>query len=259
MFSLYSAGENEKADTIFKSHSCVLNKDVNVEEQKSENNQAKKPDKSENAEMIEKKKPFWKTGKFWMILFAVFSLYVIIISPTTNSAQTVARKSYISQLEPILTENYDGHKIMENGDVLTVSVWDNRFTSTLLYTGIALGQTSKIAPVGRLLDRSRILENGISARDEQIQRQEEDIRRKDAETKELRNFYKPLVYGLCGLCILLTVVWCIFVVLDARQPGIGLIRSGAVSPLIWIGAAAVVVLLITLLCLAVRRFYRKIG
>lgn len=119
--------------------------------------------------------------------------------------------------------------------------------------------SEKEAAVGRLLDRSRILENGISARDEQIQRQEEDIRRKDAEIKELRNFYKPLVYGLCGLCILLTVVWCIFVVLDARQPGIGLIRSGAVSPLIWIGAAAVVVLLITILCLAVRRFYRKIG
>lgn len=117
----------------------------------------------------------------------------------------------------------------------------------------------KEAAVGRLLDRSRILENGISTRDEQIQRQEEDIRRKDAEIKELRNFYKPLVYGLCGLCILLTVVWCIFVVLDARQPGIGLIRSGAVSPLIWVGAAAVVVLLITLLCLVVRRYYRKIG
>lgn len=117
----------------------------------------------------------------------------------------------------------------------------------------------KEAAVGRLLDRSRILENGILVRDEQIQRQEEDIRRKDAETKELRNFYKPLVYGLCGLCILLTVVWCIFVVLDARQPGIGLIRSGVVSPLIWVGAASVVVLLITILCLAVRRFYRKIG
>lgn len=110
-----------------------------------------------------------------------------------------------------------------------------------------------------MLDRSRILENGISARDEQIQHLEEDIRRKDAEIKELRNFYKPLVYGLCGLCILLTVVWCIFVVLDARQPGIGLIRSGEVSPLIWVGVAVVVVLLITLLCLAARRFYRKIG
>lgn len=117
----------------------------------------------------------------------------------------------------------------------------------------------KEAAVGRLLDRSRILENGISTRDEQIQRQEEDIRWKDAEIKELRSFYKPLVYGLSGLCILLTVVWCIFVVLDARQPGIGLIRSGVVSPLIWVGAAAVVVLIITLLCLAVRRFYRKIG
>lgn len=147
MFSLYAAGENEKADAIFKSHSCILSKNVNVEDQKSENKQATNPEKPENVEVVDKKKPFWKTGKFWLILFALFILYVIIVSPTTNSAQTAARKSYISQSESILTENYDGHKIVENGDVLTVSVWDNRFTSTLLYTGIALGQTSKIAPV----------------------------------------------------------------------------------------------------------------
>lgn len=115
----------------------------------------------------------------------------------------------------------------------------------------------KEAAVGRLLDRSRILENGISTRDEQIQRQEEDIRRKDAEIKELRNFYKPLVYGLCGLCILLTVVWCIYVVLDARQPAVGLIRAGTISLFVWIGAAAVVVLLVMLLHFTVSRWYRK--
>lgn len=118
--------------------------------------------------------------------------------------------------------------------------------------------TEKEAAVGRLLDRSRLLENGISARDEQIQRQEEDLRWKDAEIKAVRNFYRPLVYGLCGLCILFTVVWCIYVILDARQPDLGLISNGNVSPLIWVGAAAVVVLIITLLCFTVGRFYRKI-
>ena len=115
----------------------------------------------------------------------------------------------------------------------------------------------KEATVGRLLDRSRILENGILVRDEQIQRQEEDIRRKDAEIKAVRNSYKPLVYGLCGLCILLTIVWGIYVVLDARQPDVGLVRTGAISPLVWIGAAAVVVLLVMLLHFTVSRWYRK--
>lgn len=115
----------------------------------------------------------------------------------------------------------------------------------------------KEAAVGRLLDRSRILENGILVRDEQIQRQEEDIHRKDAEIKAVRNSYKPLVYGLCGLCILLTVVWGIYVVLDARQPAVGLIRAGRISLFVWIGAAAVVVLLVMLLHFTVSRWYRK--
>lgn len=87
---------------------------------------------------------------------------------------------------------------------------------------------------------------------------EQEIRRLNTQLQETRRTWKPLLYGLCGLCILLTIVWGVYVVLDAQQPDIGLIRSGAVSPLIWIGAAAVVVLLIMLLHFTVSRFYRKI-
>ena len=87
---------------------------------------------------------------------------------------------------------------------------------------------------------------------------EQEIRRLNTQLQETRRTWKPLLYGLCGLCILLTIVWGVYVVLDAQQPDIGLIRSGAVSPLIWVGAAAVVVLLIMLLHFTVSRFYRKI-
>lgn len=111
--------------------------------------------------------------------------------------------------------------------------------------------------IERLLDRSRIQESGIAARNEQIRRQEEDIRRKDAEIKAIRNSYIPLVYGLCGLCILLTIAWGIYVVLDARQPDVGLIRTGTISPFVWIGAAAVVTLLVMLLHFTVSRWYHK--
>lgn len=115
----------------------------------------------------------------------------------------------------------------------------------------------KSKAIERLLDRSRIQESGIAARNEQIRRQEEDIRRKDAEIKAIRNSYIPLVYGLCGLCILLTIAWGIYVVLDARQPDVGLIRTGTISPFVWIGAAAVVTLLVMLLHFTVSRWYRK--
>lgn len=97
--------------------------------------------------------------------------------------------------------------------------------------------------ITRLLDRSRM--------------QEDDLRRRDAEIRAVRSACKPLMYGLCGLCILLTVVWGTYVVLDAKQLDVGLIRSNTVSPLIWIGAAAVVVLLVMLLHFTVSRWYRK--
>lgn len=87
---------------------------------------------------------------------------------------------------------------------------------------------------------------------------EREIQSLNAQIAETRRTWKPLLYGLCGLCILLTVVWGVYVVLDAQQPDIGLIRSGAVSPLIWIGAAGVVIMLIMLLHFTVSRLYRKI-
>lgn len=77
------------------------------------------------------------------------------------------------------------------------------------------------------------------------------------ELREVRATYRPLVYGLCGLCVLLTAVWGVYVILDARQPEQGLIRAGSVSPVVWIGAAGVVVLLVMLLHLTVSRWYRK--
>lgn len=86
---------------------------------------------------------------------------------------------------------------------------------------------------------------------------EREILALNAQIAETRRTWKPMLYGLCGLCILLTVVWGIYVVLDARQPDVGLIRTGAISPFVWIGAAAVVVLLVMLLHFTVSRWYRK--
>lgn len=101
-------------------------------------------------------------------------------------------------------------------------------------------------------------EKAIALLHERSDMMDREIVTLNAQMREMRRTWKPLLYGLCGLCILLTIVWGVYVVLDAQQPDIGLIRSGAVSPLIWVGAAAVVVLLIMLLHFTVSRFYRKI-
>lgn len=87
---------------------------------------------------------------------------------------------------------------------------------------------------------------------------EREIQTLNAQIAETRRTWKPLLYGLCGLCILLTAVWGVYVMLDVRQPDVGLIRTDAVSPLIWIGAAGVVILLGLILLFAVSRWYRRV-
>lgn len=109
----------------------------------------------------------------------------------------------------------------------------------------------KAQAVDRLLDRSRMLEQGIATRDAQIAQ-------KDAEIKSIRRSYRPLIYGLCGLSILLTVLWGVYVILDFQRPDVGLIRADNVSPVVLLGIAGVVVLLVMLLHITVTRWYRKV-
>lgn len=97
----------------------------------------------------------------------------------------------------------------------------------------------------------------LEEKDRAIERLLDRSRMQEEELKAVRGTYRPLVYGLCGLCVLLTVVWCIYVILDVRQPEQGLIRAGSVSPVVWVGAAGVVVLLLILLRVTGSRWHRK--
>lgn len=106
--------------------------------------------------------------------------------------------------------------------------------------------------ISRLLDRSRIQEEGVALRNTQIVQKDKIIAQKDADIKAVRKADRPLIFGLCGLCILFTIVWAIYVVLDARNPEQGLIRAGGeISAIIWLGAVCVVVLLVVLLRITV--------
>lgn len=97
----------------------------------------------------------------------------------------------------------------------------------------------------------------LDEKDRAIERLLERSRMQAEELKEVRGTYRPMIFGLCGLCVLLTVVWGIYVILDAQQPDIGLIKSGSVSPVVWIGAAGVVVVLGMLLYITVRRWLKR--
>ena len=90
----------------------------------------------------------------------------------------------------------------------------------------------KDAAIDRLLDRSRIMEAGVAARDDRISKQSEALASVQRENK-------PLIYGQCALNILLTAVLMVYMVLDARNPEMGLIRSEKISAVILFGAAGI--------------------
>lgn len=93
--------------------------------------------------------------------------------------------------------------------------------------------------ISRLLDRSRIQEAGISARDTRIRKQSEALTKKDSALASAQREDKPLIYGQCALNILLTAVLVVYMVLDARNPEMGLIRSEKISAVILFGAAGI--------------------
>lgn len=112
--------------------------------------------------------------------------------------------------------------------------------------------------INRLLDRSRIQEEGVAIRNAQIVQKDKIIAQKDADIKAVRKADRPLIFGLCGLCILLTIIWAAYVVLDASNPEQGLIRAGGkISAIIWLGAACVVVLLLLLLRITINSWYKQ--
>jgi transcriptional regulator with XRE-family HTH domain len=97
----------------------------------------------------------------------------------------------------------------------------------------------KGAAIDRLLDRSRIMEAGVAARDDRISKQSEALSKKDSALASVQRENKPLIYGQCALNILLTAVLMIYMVLDARNPEMGLIRSEKISAVILVGAAGI--------------------
>ena len=97
----------------------------------------------------------------------------------------------------------------------------------------------KGAAIDRLLDRSRIMEAGVAARDDRISKQSDALSKKDSALASVQRENKPLIYGQCALNILLTAVLMVYMVLDARNPEMGLIRSEKISAVILFGAAGI--------------------
>lgn len=77
----------------------------------------------------------------------------------------------------------------------------------------------KGAAIDRLLDRSRIMEAGVAARDDRISKQSEALSKKDSALASVQRENKPLIYGQCALNILLTAVLMVLYGAGCPEPG----------------------------------------
>lgn len=103
---------------------------------------------------------------------------------------------------------------------------------------------AKDEEIGLLLERSQLMDRGIQERDRRI--------------RETSRVWKPIIYGLCGLCIMLVSVLMVYIVLDAQQPDAGLIHGiGNTSIVVWVGVSAVIMTALLLAHVAISRWYRK--
>lgn len=114
-----------------------------------------------------------------------------------------------------------------------------RLKSELCHKDELLAEKDKA--IGRLVDRSRIMQTGIEFR-------ENWLVEKEHELHTVQDGSKPLVYGLLGLCVMLAAVLLVYMVLDARDKYHGLIRvgEGKVSVVALLGVIGVIVALLVL-------------
>lgn len=106
--------------------------------------------------------------------------------------------------------------------------------------------------IDRLMERSRLMESGIESR-------ENRLTEKEHELHTVQDGSKPLVYGLLGLCVMLAAVLLVYIILDAKNPYQGLIRTGegSVSIIVWVGVSGVIVALIAITHIVVSRWYAR--
>lgn len=95
-----------------------------------------------------------------------------------------------------------------------------------------------------LKERSRMMDRGLQQEEKHI--------------IETRKTWKPIIYGLCGLCIILASVLMVYIVLDAQRPDVGLIQGiENTSIVVWVGLSAVIMTALLLMHTVVSRWYRK--
>lgn len=112
--------------------------------------------------------------------------------------------------------------------------------------GLSLDQLLGITQAPPESDAKR-LEEELAHKDQLLQKTEEQVallqersRMMEREINAVRANWKPVVYGLTGLCILLAVYLLTYVTLDARNPNLGLIQAARSSPLVYVAGLSIV-------------------
>ena len=103
------------------------------------------------------KKPFMKTWKPWVIALVLIFFWAWCQNPANSydaRQKEKSRAEFSAAIESLVSQSFDGCKIEQDGDVLTVSMWSKEVT---FYSAALLVATGDMASINKMESSLQIL------------------------------------------------------------------------------------------------------
>ena len=103
------------------------------------------------------KKPFMKTWKPWVIALVLIFFWAWCQNPANSydaRQKEKSRAEFSAAIESLVSQSFDGCKIEQDGDILTVSMWSKEVT---FYSAALLVATGDMASINKMESSLQIL------------------------------------------------------------------------------------------------------
>lgn len=108
-------------------------------------------------EQQDTKKPFLKTWKPWVIALALIFFWAWCQNPANSydaKQKEKSRAEFSAAIESLVSQSFDGCKVEQDGDILTVSMWSKEVT---VYSAALLVATGDMASINKMESSLQIL------------------------------------------------------------------------------------------------------
>ena len=146
-----------------------------------------------------------------------------------------------------------------SGHLSGPSIYD--VTAIAIDLGLSLDELMELSPpkqdqsaeIAQLKAEIAHKDELISEKGKAISRLEERIHMMEKEIAAVRENWKIITYGSAGLAVTFGLFLMIYVFLDVRNPGLGLIQYGRTSPIVYVAAILIIGACLVVGCAIVRK------